>query len=198
MLHLVINNTDKLYTNNIFRGLFRTMSNRIRPSVTLFCSRPGEAIGRHDIFARSEKIKKYSVRFMHAHASKYCWFRWFRVPGGCSSTRLAAVMNTRRSLMRFSRERRDSVCAARDLRWSYTWPGSFSKREKEKKEEKPRNRWFKKAAPENRRCSSVTSRSISDGSLHIVVSTRRKTGISQREPIICRLNEPTMIRERSI
>lgn len=149
------------------------------------------------LLAVGEDKKIYSVRSMHAHASKYRWFRWFRVPGGCSSTRSAAVMNTRRSLMRFSREHRDSVCSARDLRWSYIRGRSPLRKEKRKKKKKSRNRWFKRAAPENRRCSSVTSRSISDEFLHIVVSTRRKTGISQRESIICRLNEPTMIRERS-
>lgn len=137
MLHLVINNTDKLYTNNIFRGLFRTMSNRIRPSVTLFRSRPGEAIGRHDIFARSEKIKKYSVRFMHAHASKYCWFRWFRIPGECSSTRLAAVMNTRRSLMRFSRERRDSVVQLEIYDEAIRGRGTFRKEKRRRKRRSP-------------------------------------------------------------
>lgn len=43
------------------------------------------------ISLRGEDKKKYSVHSVRAHASEYCWFRWFRVPGGCSSTRSAAV-----------------------------------------------------------------------------------------------------------
>lgn len=119
MLHPVINITDESRANNIFSA--RRDARIARSTLFRF---PDERSTDDDIFVRGRgKIEKgkHSARSMHAHTSKYRWFRWFRVPDGCSSTRSAAVMNTRRSLMRFSR---DSVCSVREIydEAVYTWP----------------------------------------------------------------------------
>jgi len=108
---------------------------------------------------------------MHAHASKYRWFRWFRVPGGCSSTRSAAVMNTRRSLTRFSRERRDS----RSTMKLYIYVAL----QKEKRKNKRRSLVIDGSKGPHRKIVDAhpwrQNRSRMDS--YIVVSTRRKTGM---------------------
>lgn len=67
MLHLVINNTDKLYTNNISRGLFRTMSNRIRPSVDVI-SLSSWRSDRPTRYLRAVGEDKKIFRALHARA----------------------------------------------------------------------------------------------------------------------------------
>jgi len=87
--------------------------------------------------------------------------QWILEPFG----RGTAYECTRRSLMRIlTWAPRFNVLGSRFSMKLYTWPESSSKRKKNKKEVEPHNRWFKRAAPENRRCSSVTS--SSDEFLH--------------------------------